>query len=1255
MNPSPRLRRIAAAGVALVVLLALLAFALPPWLKGYAERQATAALGRRVTIAALQLEPWRLGVGVSGLAIAPAVAASAAAPQFSVARAHVRIALASLWRRAPVIAAVEVDGLRAQIARTAPGHYDIDDLIERFSAGPPAPPDAPPARYAIHNLQLRDAALTFDDRPLAHVHHLDALTLALPFLSTLPADVATEVEPRLAFKLDGTAFDSGAQARPFAVTREGRISLAFAGFDLAPWLGYLPATLPVQVRRGHVGADLQLSFKQPEGASPQVVLAGRVNVDDAALADARGAPLAQWQGLKVELKDVQPLAHRVALGTVTADGLEVDVARATDGGINWARLGGAPAAASAASAAPAPSAAAASAAAAAPAAAPAAPWSVAVAQAEIHRGTLRWTDAGVGAALTLGAIEIGAQRIDWPLKSPVPFTLATVLQSSAGKDAVKGADPGAAGTLRAQGRASDREVQIELHLAGLRAQALAAYLRPVLKPAVAGTLSANGEFRWAGGERPVLALALQDATLAGLRIAPADAAPATLRRLALGPAKLDFEARQLAFDRIEIDRPALEVARDAAGRLNLLQWLTPSAPSAPSMRSHTPPPPAAKPWRIAVAALALDGGSVDYRDASVAGGAPLKLRIDAARIHAQALAWPTAQPFKLQLGARVGAPALRASASTEPVAPAGRIDWKGRVGLAPSLAQGQLQVEHLPLQPFAPYYASLMPLELARASVDYRGAVDLRQAPAGWQAHVGGDVDLRQLLLRNLPAAGAAAGSGDPLLAWQDLALHGADFVLAPGAKPRLTLATALLSDFYARLLVTEQGRFNLQQVAASQPPSASDAASSPASAAAATAPASAVLPVVSGKGKAQVAPQALPIALAIGSTKIAGGTVDYTDHFVKPNFSTKLTELNGELGAFSSESAALAPLQIHGRAGGTATLDIEGQLNPTANPPAMDLTAQATDLELAPLSPYSGKYFGYAIERGKLSAKLHYVITPQGRLDATNQVIVHQLTFGAKVDSPTATSLPVRLAVALLQDRNGVIDLDLPVSGSLEDPKFSLGGLIWKVVVNLFTKALTSPFSLLAGGGGADGVDLSAVAFDAGSALPNAGGRATIAKLAKALTERPALQLTIIGGADATAEAPAMQQVALDARLLTMRRRELARSGATVAPDLSLTAVDRNRLLAQLYDETPLPDKPRNLLGFASKLPAAEEERRLRAVLRTDADAARALALQRSMAVRDALIAQGLPSARLFLGAPALHEGDQPWTPQVRLELSHG
>ncbi len=396
-------------------------------------------------------------------------------------------------------------------------------------------------------------------------------------------------------------------------------------------------------------------------------------------------------------------------------------------------------------------------------------------------------------------------------------------------------------------------------------------------------------------------------------------------------------------------------------------------------------------------------------------------------------------------------------------------------------------------------------------------------------------------------------------------------------------------------------------------------------------------------------------------------GRIDFTDRFIRPNYSADLTGLNGHLGGFRSDSTEMAELELRGRAAGTALLDISGRLNPTANPLALDIRAKATDLELAPLSPYAGKYAGYAIERGKLSLDVSYRIDPDGKLDAKNQVVLNQLTFGDKIDSPQATRLPVLLAVALLKDRNGVIDINLPVSGSINDPQFSVGGLILRVIVNLLTKALTAPFALLAGGGSDD---LSLVEFRPGTALPAGSGEAVLDKVAKALTERPALKMTVTGAADPATEAEAYRREALEARLQAERRREQLRAGqaaaapagapasgvASPAPEPVLSAADRERMLRVIYRQTPLPNKPKNLVGMNKDIPAAEMEALLKAAIQPSPEALRELALQRGLAVRDALISRGLPGERLFLAAPRLRtasETEPGWTPRVQLSLS--
>jgi hypothetical protein len=375
----------------------------------------------------------------------------------------------------------------------------------------------------------------------------------------------------------------------------------------------------------------------------------------------------------------------------------------------------------------------------------------------------------------------------------------------------------------------------------------------------------------------------------------------------------------------------------------------------------------------------------------------------------------------------------------------------------------------------------------------------------------------------------------------------------------------------------------------------------------------------------------------------------------VKPNYSAELSGLTGRLGGFSSRSPEPAALELTGRVAGTGLLDVRGSLNPLAKPLNLDVTAKATDIELAPLSPYAGKYAGYAIERGKLSMNLHYHVEPSGRLDASNQVVLNQLTFGDRVESPVATKLPVLLAVALLKDRHGVIDVDLPIGGSIDDPDFSVGGIILKLILNLLGKALTAPFALLSGGGQDD---LSQVLFVPGTARMRDGSDAALDKVAHSLTDRPALQLTITGLADDDQEHADMQSANLDTRLSGLRRTELLQQGVADPPEAPvLTPGDRTRLVKQLYADTKLPDKPRNVIGLAKDLPQADMEARLQAGLPLPPEAARQLAIRRARAVRDALAQRGLPDERMFVAAPKVHGAGsaepQAWLPHAQLELA--
>lgn len=1261
-------RRVLWGLAALLGLWLLLWLAVPPLAKWQAQERLSEALGRNVTIGEIDFRPWSLQAEVRDVAVAAAPSAAASGPQLRIARVYVDASSASILRRAPVLAALEIDGLQARLARTADGQYDIDDILDRFASTPesPEPPeDDAPARFALHNVQLRDAQLVFDDRPARQVHTIDGLALTLPFVSNLPSQVDVTVTPRLAFRLNGTAFDSGAQATPFAPDHPGELRLAFDDLDLGPYLPYVPKAVPVRIARGAVSADVRVRFAAPEGGAPTVAIQGRVGARDLAVTDAAATPLADWRTLELGLKDVQPLARTLAFDRLRIDGLSVHVARDANGELNLMRLGAASppvSAASAAQAAPVPSAAASGQA----SATAASPWTVTLDGLELADARVRWNDATTrpAAALQLDGLSLQADRIAWPMREPVPLKLQAVLRPQADGAAE-------AGRLGVDGTAGDREATLALQLDALALPALAPYLAQALSPKVEGQLSARGSLSWRGdADKPVLALTLDAATLSDARLVEgsgrAAKAAVALKQLAVEGVEIDAVAQRVGIAKVTLAQPVVDVSRDREGHWNAMRWT--AVDDSPSARTEAAPeaaqPPAAaasspSPWRVELKDVALDGGRVAFSDAFATGHAmrtPLRAELSALRLRLQEATWPMAKgtpAAKLQLALRIAGPA----ASRDVAATPGTVEWNGRVSPDPLAADGRLRIDRFPVHLFEPYFGEAVNVALLRAEAGWRGALAVQEQPAGWRVRAEGDARLTDVRVHTRPdrSAPVELASTDELLSWQSFAVDGLRVEMTPGAKPQIDIRQATLSDFYSRLVITEDGHFNLRDVAAAP----ADAASAPADGASAPAPAAsavAAAPAAPASAPAMAEQEDLPVDIAVGGVQLANGRIDFTDRFVRPNYSAALSDLNGRLGAFRTGTRDMATLELRGRAAGTALLDIRGSLNPLARPLALDIQAKATDLELAPLSPYAGKYAGYAIERGKLTMDVAYRIEPDGRLEAKNQVILNQLTFGEKVESPDATKLPVLLAVALLKDRNGVIDINLPISGSINDPQFSVFGIVMKLIGNLLVKALTAPFSLLAGGGGED---LSHVEFVPGTASLADASAATLDKVAKALNDRPALKMTVTGAADPLSEREAFQRAALESRLLAEHRRELLRDGrpqVEVDAVTSLDAQTRARVLRRVYRAADIPDKPRNAIGLLRDIPDAEMERLLMSRSIVTAEAIRELALQRGLAVRDALVAKGLPSERLFVAAPKLRasgEEDGAWTPRVELSLT--
>jgi hypothetical protein len=518
-----------------------------------------------------------------------------------------------------------------------------------------------------------------------------------------------------------------------------------------------------------------------------------------------------------------------------------------------------------------------------------------------------------------------------------------------------------------------------------------------------------------------------------------------------------------------------------------------------------------------------------------------------------------------------------------------------------------VEAQDVELLPFQPYLANQVNLILTGGAVGTKGNLVLEPASDGSsKTSYEGTVQVTNF------SSVESTGTED-LLRWKSLDLNPVRFSMQP---VQLQIGDITLVDFYSRVIIGADGKINLQKLAVEKKGEAEAQSAPP-----------------DQTTQVAAAPDASPARVTIGKINFQNGNVNFSDFFIKPNYSANLTQFQGSVSELKPE--APGDLLLQARIDNAAPVEINGKINPLAKNLFLDIKANARDIELSPLTPYAAKYVGYGIEKGKLSLDVQYRVEDR-KLSAQNKIVLNQLTFGEKIESPTAIKAPVLLAVALLKDRNGVIDVNLPISGSLDSPEFSVGGIVLQLVFNIITRAVTAPFTLLASVFGGGGEELSYVEFDYGRSRITPAAEARLKTLARALNDRPALKLEIIGRFDPVNDVEGLKRAALERKVKVQKSKELARNGAAPKSldDVRIESAEYERFLTAAYGEETFP-KPRNLIGLAKGLPVPEMEKlMLQHTTVTEVDL-RQLAGQRAQAVRDYILATGQAGAdRLFIVA---------------------
>ncbi|MDR6378395.1 DUF748 domain-containing protein [Paraburkholderia caledonica] len=1230
---SRRTRRVITGLLIFIVLFGLLGFfAAPPLIRHIAEQQLSKQLDRPATIGRIALNPYTLKLEADRVHIGER---GGAGNFVDIERLIVQPSWSSLFRAAPIIDEVQLDSPRFHVVRYDAQRFNFTDLIEKFSKQP-STPDTKPTLFSVSNIRLENGQITFDDKLLGTTHVIDQWKLGIPFIATLPSKTDIFVEPLLRARIDGSPLAIDGKTKPFSASRESEVSLRFDGLDVPRLISYVPTKLPVIVQSGKLSTDLKLNFVMSNDA-PTLRVAGTVDLNDVNVQDPSKAPFFAARAVHVAARTLEPLKSLYQFDDIRIDAPSANLARDRSGVLSVERMfAPAPAAAKAvAESASAPAAAssasdansAAKTDATKDAAKPAPPLDLSIKRFVLNDGTVNVRDEAASRPVDVGLEKLAVTLTDFSTLATAPahYTLNTDLKRSGGSLGVAGALSLAAKTASAK-----------LDVKSLNLPLLQPYLDAATTAQVTdGALSttANIGANWSKSPAAVM-IADTQLDMRSLKVA-ARGGREPLIALAQGSVKVkqvDLNARTADVTSVDTTGLAVDVQRLKDGSINLasLGAAHEAEPTRTAIHAAKKAQAEGPAWRYKIGELNVKDATANFTDNTTPQ--PVKLGITPLQLKVQQISNDLGRPLPVELQATLNGK--------------GTLDLKGDVTATPLKVAVKVNANRLDAAAFEPYFGSRLNAAIASALLNASGDLALSQAKS-LKASYRGDVALVDV--RMLDKA-----TSDPFAGWRSLALSKlkADY---DEHGTSVDAERVTFTRFYGRVLLDAQGKLNLTDVVAHEsgaaqsltrdknnkggaepvpltPPTASAVVNSSAPVvASASAPASSAAPAT----VTAATPPQNPVRLHFGQLVLQQGRVTYTDNFIKPNYTANLVGIQGTVGAFGTQSTTSAPVEIAAKLAANGPLSIRGTVNPLIAKPALDLTASAHDIELTNLTPYSAKYAGYPITKGKLNVDLHYKLE-NDQLNADNHLFIDQLTFGDHVENDTATKLPVRLAISLLKNSRGEIDVNLPVSGSLSNPEFSIGGLIWHAVLNLLQKAVTAPFSLIAHAFGGSGEELGYVEFEPGSAQLSEDDNKKLDTIVKALGSKPSIRMDLIGRVDPKLDEPALRARYVDRLVKQQKIKDVVGNGQSV--DLSSVTVDPkeyDKYLTKAYKSADFK-KPRNFVGLTKSMPDDDMKSALAANAPIDEASLRQLAQQRAQSVQQYLDGK-IDSSRVFIVAPKL------------------
>ncbi|MHB8121753.1 MAG: DUF748 domain-containing protein [Desulfuromonadaceae bacterium] len=1184
-------RNILIASGIIAVLLLFITAVMPVIVRAKSVAAIEEATGRKAHIESVSINPFTLTVTVNGFTINE----KGAAPLVGFSQVRASLSLASIYKRALILSRVDIDTPTFNLTRTGPNRYSFSDILDRKKPSPEQEKKAP-FLFSINNITVTNGSLDFNDLVVdgGRKHTVRKLEIAVPFISNIPYLAEKYTDPHISAVINGAPFSFAGKLKPLSKSLETSVHVGLTRLNLPRYIAYSPVKPLAELTSGTLTLDMDVCYRISAGNKPELTIKGLASLDDVNVSMADGQPLARFAKLEATASRLEIFAQQFEFETIRLDGPELFVHRDKKGQWMYSRL------------------------------LPPQKGSekvevssekkdgqllVAASSLTCRNGTVHFSDATPkgGFSTSVSALDVTVKNFTTAAEKTANYELSLLIDKEA--------------TLKSGGTFSITPLAATsaTKLTGLKLQRGWPYLSRYLTSPVKGTLDLAADLAFSTADG--VSIEHAGLSLKGLSARYGVKDGFDLALLQVKDATFRQKESRLEIGNIRLANGTMSLSRETSGNISLLSLVDKQqgSSSGPLVKAGAPAALSAgrktaadksrdtKPLSYRIKQFQLDRFNLAFIDKSLEDQPRFTLRNTSLTL--ANLSGPKFTPARLRFSSTFGKNAsLKATGDITPL---------------PFRYRGSVNVARLPLRDFEAYFPDKLNFHVIGGNLNSTMNLDIAMKEGKPWGSFNGSAALRSF--HSIDAVDEA-----DLLKWESLQFDAIKGNLEPF---NLSIRQVALNDVYSRIVIRKDGSLNLQDLIKK---GESPAVAPP-------------LHVTAAKETPQppaqkVPPAPAPRQISVGSVTVQDGTVSFTDNHLPQAFSSTFFNLGGRISGLTSEESKFADVDLRGTLENHSPMQITGRLNPLRDDLFVDLKISFRDIELSPVTPYSGTYLGYTVDKGKLFLDLKYLIDKK-QLNSENRIFIDQFTFGKQVESDKATNLPVRLAVALLKDRKGEIHLDLPVTGRTDDPQFSIWGLIGQVLKNLLVKAATSPFALLSSMGGS-GEDFSVIRFAAGSSDLPAAEVQKLAQLAKILADRPGLKMEINGFVDKTKDQEGYRQELLKRKLrnekfLFLVKERQTKSGES-AESVQVTTDEYSRFLKAVYSKEKFP-KPRNAIGLIKDLPDDEMKKLIIANTVVGENELMSLARERTTAVMNYMATSGgLPPERLFQKNDAIYKAPE-------------